>query len=61
MTINDYLTEFRIIRRKSCSIRERQVIQIVANQVGYADANYFGKCFKKYMGITPEQVREQIR
>jgi two-component system response regulator YesN len=28
--------------------------------VGYADANYFGKCFKKFYGIPPSKYLENI-
>jgi len=61
MTINDYLTEFRIHKAKELFDQGEQVVQFVANQVGYADANYFGKCFKKYMGITPSQYVNNIQ
>jgi two-component system response regulator YesN len=60
-TINDYLTEIRIIKAKELFDQGEKVIQNVANRVGYADANYFSKCFKKYMGITPSKYVNQIR
>ncbi|MDI4648102.1 response regulator [Cohnella hashimotonis] len=55
VTINDYLTETRIMKAKELFDRGDTVIQVVATRVGYADANYFGKCFKKYMGIPPSK------
>lgn len=61
LTINDYLTEIRIIKAKELFDRGERVIQNVANRVGYADANYFSKCFKKYMGITPSKYVNQIQ
>ncbi|MUT68562.1 response regulator [Paenibacillus sp. NEAU-GSW1] len=60
-TINDYLTEIRIIKAKELFDQGEKVIQSVANRVGYADANYFSKCFKKYMGITPSKYVNQIQ
>ncbi|MDU0202096.1 response regulator [Paenibacillus sp. MAH-36] len=59
-TINDYLTEIRIIKAKELFDQGEKVIQNVANRVGYADANYFSKCFKKQMGITPSKYVNQI-
>ncbi|UJF31816.1 response regulator [Paenibacillus hexagrammi] len=59
-TINDYLTEIRIIKAKELFDQGEKVIQNVANQVGYADANYFSKCFKKQMGITPSKYVNKI-
>ncbi|MEK3762897.1 response regulator [Paenibacillus sp. FSL P4-0338] len=60
-TINDYLTEIRITKAKELFDQGEKVIQDVANRVGYADANYFSKCFKKYMGITPSKYVNQSR
>ncbi|CAI6079673.1 response regulator [Cohnella sp. JJ-181] len=60
VTINDYLTETRIMKAKELFDRGEQVIQAVAARVGYADANYFGKCFKKYMGIPPSKYVNNI-
>lgn len=61
VTINDYLTETRMIKAKELFDRGESVIQSVANRVGYADANYFSKCFKKHIGITPSKYVNQIR
>lgn len=60
-TINDYLTEVRMMKAKELFDQGEKVIQSVANRVGYADANYFSKCFKKYMGITPSKYVNQIQ
>ncbi|MEK0314916.1 response regulator [Cohnella sp. 56] len=60
VTINDYLTETRIMKAKELFDRGETVIQSVAARVGYADANYFGKCFKKYMGIPPSRYVNQM-
>lgn len=61
ITINDYLTELRMYKAKELFDSGNQFIQIVANRVGYADANYFGKCFKKYIGVTPSKYIENIK
>ncbi len=60
VTINDYLTELRIAKAKELFDEGIQVVQYVASQVGYADANYFGKCFKKYIGVSPSQYIKNI-
>ncbi|WP_276358117.1 response regulator [Cohnella caldifontis] len=61
VTINDYLTEYRIAKAKELFDQGAKVVQDVANRVGYADANYFGKCFKKHTGITPSKYVNDIR
>ena len=33
----------------------------VAEQVGYTDSNYFSQIFKKIMGITPKEYRNEKR
>jgi two-component system, response regulator YesN len=34
-------------------------IQDIANKVGYSNANYFGKAFKRRYGISPSEFREK--
>ena len=36
------------------------LIYEVAEKTGYSDAGYFGKAFKKYWGISPEEFRKQL-
>ncbi|HEX3029616.1 MAG TPA: AraC family transcriptional regulator [Clostridia bacterium] len=60
-TINEYLTEFRIKKAKELLDSGNSLVLHVANRVGYADANYFGKCFKKYYGLAPSKYLENIR
>jgi len=57
-TINEYLTEFRIRKAKELFDRGNTSVSDVADKVGYADANYFGKCFKKSYGIPPSKYIE---
>jgi two-component system, response regulator YesN len=59
-TINDYLTQKRMQRAKELFDQGYLVVQEVASRVGYSDANYFGKCFKKYAGISPSKYISHI-
>lgn len=61
VTINEYLTEFRIRKAKELFDSGNTLILDVASRVGYADASYFGKCFKKYYGLAPSKFIENIR
>lgn len=61
ITINDYLIELRITKAKELFDQGEKVVQYVASQVGYADANYFSKCFKKFMGIVPSKYMNNIQ
>lgn len=60
VTINDYLTEVRMTKAKELFDRGEKVVQFIAGQVGYADANYFGKCFKKFTGISPSKYASNV-
>ncbi len=61
VTINEYLTEFRIRKAKELFDSGNTLILDVASKVGYADASYFGKCFKKYYGLAPSKFIDNIR
>ena len=61
VTINEYLTEFRIKKSKEFFDNGDTLVLNVASKVGYADANYFGKCFKKFYGLTPSKYIENIQ
>jgi two-component system response regulator YesN len=58
-TLNQYLTGFRIDRAKEMLRDPRNKVNQVAQEVGYADCNYFGKTFKKVVGLSPSEYREQ--
>lgn len=60
-TINEYITEYRLKKAKEFFNLGNHLVLDVANKVGYADANYFGKCFKKYYGISPSKYIENIQ
>ncbi|MHA7965145.1 helix-turn-helix domain-containing protein [Paenibacillus sp. CAU 1782] len=54
----DYVTELRIEKAKTL-LRETDLkINNIANEVGYQQ-RYFNRIFKKQVGITPGQFREQ--
>jgi two-component system response regulator YesN len=59
-TFVDYLTYFRI--KKAISyLRDPEVkIYEVAEKIGYKDQRYFSVIFKKLVGVTPKEFREQL-
>lgn len=61
VTINEYLTEFRIKKSKEFFDNGDTLVLNVASKVGYADANYFGKCFKKFYGLAPSKYIENTQ
>ncbi|MFC0212349.1 AraC family ligand binding domain-containing protein [Paenibacillus chartarius] len=53
-----YLLKIRMERAASL-LQESLTIEQVASSVGYPDALYFSKQFKKYHGVTPSEYRAQ--
>lgn len=58
-TIWEYLTSVRIERAKELLRNPRFKLYHISKQVGYEDANYFAKIFKKQTGVTPSEYREK--
>lgn len=61
-TYVEYLSSVRLDHAAKLLSENRKLrIHEVAGHVGYADANYFSKCFKKRFGVTPDQYRVRYR
>ena len=58
-TLNQYLTDYRMERAKTLLLDPRYKITDISAKVGYSDSNYFGKTFKKMVGLSPSEFREQ--
>lgn len=54
-----YLTRFRVEQAKELLPQLDLKIQEVAEMVGYQNAKYFNKVFKKHTGMTPFEFRER--
>ncbi len=62
MTLVDYITRFRM--QKAAELLEGANIKHaeIAKMLGYSDAYYFSRCFKRFYGISPsEYERNQQR
>jgi len=59
-TLNQYITEYRITKAKQLLEDPRHKIADISHRVGYTDGNYFGKSFKKLVGLSPSEYREKI-
>jgi two-component system response regulator YesN len=59
-TLNQYLTEYRIEIAKNMLKDFRFKITDISSRVGYNDSNYFGKAFKKLVGLSPSEYRERF-
>ena len=57
-TIGQYLTEIRMNRAQELLTDPGWKLYQVAEMVGFEDANYFAKTFKKKTGMLPSEYRE---
>ena len=60
-SVMGYLNEVRIFGAKHLLERTEDSISEIAQSVGFESQSYFGKVFKKHIGITPVQYRELAR
>lgn len=60
MTINKYITKYKIEKAKTKLRDTTYKIEIIANLVGYDDSDYFSKVFKKYVLCTPREYRKKF-
>ena len=52
-----YLTTYRLTRARELICTTDLKMAEVARQVGYENASYFSRLYKKHMGLSPEQER----
>jgi len=57
-TITDYINRRRISHAKHLLRSTALQIQTIAQQCGILDVHYFSKVFKRIVGITPKQYRQ---
>ena len=60
-TFNSYLARVRIEHSKQMLRQEDTKIYVIAEKVGYHNADYFHIKFKKYVGMSPAEYRKSSR
>jgi two-component system response regulator YesN len=55
LTVNEYILRERMEKARRLFEQGAVNIACVAREVGYEDANYFSKCFRKHEGISPSE------
>ncbi len=58
-TFINYLTDYRMQEAVRMMIEQNEKTYVIAEKVGYADANYFSYVFKKQFGVSPTKYKKQ--
>lgn len=56
-TFSTYLRQLRIEKSQEYLCQTNLKVYEIANKVGYEDAKYFNRVFKKKVGVTPDEYR----
>ncbi|MGG6313773.1 response regulator transcription factor [Paenibacillus macerans] len=59
LNFNEYLMQIRMERAKEILEQRQMRVSDVAMEVGYANASYFIKLFRKYVGVSPYEYMER--
>lgn len=57
--IYEYVLQVRMNNAREYLANPSLTIQQIAEKMGYSNANYFGKAFKRRYGMTPSEFRER--
>ena len=55
-----YVHTLRLEESKQILETSDAPIEAVANQVGYEDSSFFGRLFRRHVGLTPAQYRKRF-
>lgn len=55
----DYLTKLRIEEGKRLLLQTTDTIAVIAETIGYGEANYFSRLFRRQVGVSPSHYRQK--
>ncbi len=61
LTVNDYLTEYRITQAKNLLINSDYSVEMISDAVGYSNLSSFSRAFKTITKLSPLQYRKRMR
>lgn len=61
ITINEYITRVRMAKARDFLQNTDMKFSDIAECIGYSDASYFSKLFKRYEGMLPSEYRNKKR
>lgn len=60
ITVKNYITMVKMERAKYLIAKEDLKSYEIADRLGYNQVEYFGKVFKKYIGLTPLELKNSL-
>ncbi|GAB3843094.1 helix-turn-helix domain-containing protein [Hymenobacter jeollabukensis] len=57
-TASDLIQQRVVVEAQRLLVHSRQPVKQIAAELGFQDASYFGRFFRKRTGLTPDQFRE---
>lgn len=60
LNTRDFILQRRMNFAKEQLIKTNLPIYMISNQIGYYDASYFSKTFKKVTGLSPSEYRKNM-
>jgi AraC-like DNA-binding protein len=57
----EYVQALRLEETKHLLETTDQPIEAIANQVGYEDSSFFGRLFRRKVGLTPARYRKRFQ
>ena len=60
MTPLEYVHTLRLEEAKQMLEASELPVEAIANEVGYEDASFFGRLFRRQVGLTPAQYRKRF-
>ena len=60
-SFSKYLNHYRINLAKELLLRSKEPVNDIASRIGYQNQGYFYKNFKKLVGQSPREFRDQIQ
>ncbi len=59
LTISDYITKEKMEQAKRKILTENKTLNKISEEMGFNDVAYFSKCFKKYFGFPPKDLKQK--
>lgn len=61
MTVTDYITNMRMNKARELLSSGNIKLSEISDMIGYSDASYFGKCFKKFYACSPSEYENMVK